>query len=681
MDLKRLDWALQRIQMVSEASKQGLLRDPKVLWNLSQAIRTSNPSKEWQRVAASLQVRKLFNPKPFPPPDSSVTGSIGIAIADNGQVIGVEPGEVHSILAGTTGSGKSTALRCVFSQSLAQGSPIWMFVKDGHDARSLLDIDRDILVVDFQGAVKFNPLNLCGMPREVHANVLSDIYCQAMRVYDGTKNYLMELLPSLYGSTKTPSMHDLFAAVKSQRHSAFSRAARYQESASNRLGGLLSGSLGKVFDCSVGHEESLLNMNCIFEIGTLASEHQIFLTNLLVTQLFYHRLRSQDGKWKLVGIDDANLLFDKSYEMRPDLGLPILHHLLTTVRKSKIGFWVASQTPSQVGNSILSQSSVKVLFNLGSGQDVEVMTRAFGNLTKEQIAQCYQLAPRQVVVKNTLRYPNPVLGTIPEIPEPRHFSDSEIAGNNSRILRTLPPPVPRVSKVEPSRPTTSERPTQAPSEKPKAADASPVSDALKSLLMVVYNSQYKSTLTEVYKAAGVSAGTGSRIAQRCVQHQFIKIIQLPFGKGSPKYPVMLDGGLKLLGVKERASLGRGALHEHTLCQHLIARHFSEFEPEIEMNRGGKFIDVAVERSSGLVCFEVAMTAVNERSNVDRDIDAANATHVIVACISEAVRQKVREFIPLLSQDKARKTKAVLISELLSSNPREFLQTLSQEVIT
>ena len=41
------------------------------------------------------------------------------------------------------------------------------------------------------------------------------------------------------------------------------------------------------------------------------------------------------GKNYFIGIDDANLIFDISFEKRPDLGLPIIHHLLTTVRKSR----------------------------------------------------------------------------------------------------------------------------------------------------------------------------------------------------------------------------------------------------------------------------------------------------------------------------------------------------------
>ena len=137
----------------------------------------------------------------------------------------------------------------------------------------------------------------------------------------------------------------------------------------------------------------------------------------------------------------------------------------------------------------------------------------------------------------------------------------------------------------------------------------------KRFLMALYNCQYLKTLTEVCKIAGFSACTGSRIAKECVKKNFIKIIQVPFGRGRPKYPVILPEGYKLLGVQENIFNGKGASYEHTLYQHLIKEHFSEYKPIIELNRNGKFIDVAVETNEFLFALEVAMTAIHEKENI------------------------------------------------------------------
>ncbi len=87
-------------------------------------------------------------------------------------------------------------------------------------------------------------------------------------------------------------MEDLYSYIKAMKHKPASRTGYFQESLLNRLGGLLSGNLGKIFDCSIGIEESLLRNNVIFEIDSLTREQQIFITNLLISNLFYYRINN-----------------------------------------------------------------------------------------------------------------------------------------------------------------------------------------------------------------------------------------------------------------------------------------------------------------------------------------------------------------------------------------------------
>jgi hypothetical protein len=114
-------------------------------------------------------------------------------------------------------------------------------------------------------------------------------------------------------------------------------------------------------------------------------------------------------------VDDANLIFDRSFEQRPDLGLPIIHHLLTTVRKNKINLFVCSQTPHQLGASIHSNAFAKIIFSLSNGHDLEFMFRSMGIKNEEQKAYCYKLAPREMVVKFSTRYQDPFTAIVPEV--------------------------------------------------------------------------------------------------------------------------------------------------------------------------------------------------------------------------------------------------------------------------
>jgi hypothetical protein len=79
--------------------------------------------------------------------------------------------------------------------------------------------------------------------------------------------------------------------VDGKPHPRYSRSSGYQDSVINRLGGMLKGPLGKVFDCSLGYEEFMLSHNAIFEIENLTRQQQIFIVNLLMTKLFRYKLK------------------------------------------------------------------------------------------------------------------------------------------------------------------------------------------------------------------------------------------------------------------------------------------------------------------------------------------------------------------------------------------------------
>jgi hypothetical protein len=147
----------------------------------------------------------------------------------------------------------------------------------------------------------------------------------------------------------------------------------------------------------------------------LTSEQQVFIVNYLLSYLFYHKLIHETGLRHFVGIDDANLIFDKSFEMRPDLGLPIIHHLLTTVRKNKINIFACTQTPHQLGASIHANSFGKFMAALDFGKDSEFMCQSMNIKDDEQKSYCFELKPRVWVAKFSARYQKPFILIVPEV--------------------------------------------------------------------------------------------------------------------------------------------------------------------------------------------------------------------------------------------------------------------------
>lgn len=388
-----------------------------------------NPEKATCLIEQAVAVSKMFT-SPFEKPDDSVDGLIKFALTENNIPIGLNPEECHCLICGQTGCGKSTLLKILFSQALLSNRLqntqctsmekiiSWLFVK-AQDMRSLLKVNKDIFVITFN-MIKLNPLEPPPNMKEVEwASIFADIWIQAFRLYEGSKGFLIECLNDLYNKYSSlgyyPSLFDLYYYVKALKFPAISRTARYQESVLNRLGGLIYGSLAPVFDCSKGHISNLINLNAIFEIIYLTAEQQVFMVNYLLSYLFNYKLIHETDLRHFIGIDDANLIFDISFEKRPDLGLPIIHHLLTTVRKNKINIFACTQTPHQLGASIHSNSFAKIMFSLSNGKDIELMQQSMGIKDLEQRAYCYKLKPLETIVKFSARYQEPFLARIPEI--------------------------------------------------------------------------------------------------------------------------------------------------------------------------------------------------------------------------------------------------------------------------
>ncbi len=60
----------------------------------------------------------VLNGKPFPLPDETADGPIRFAITETSRFIGLYPEECHVLIAGQTGTGKSTLLKIIFAQAL-----------------------------------------------------------------------------------------------------------------------------------------------------------------------------------------------------------------------------------------------------------------------------------------------------------------------------------------------------------------------------------------------------------------------------------------------------------------------------------------------------------------------------------------------------------------------------------
>lgn len=186
-------------------------------------------------------------------------------------------------------------------------------------------------------------------------------------------------------------------------------------------------------------------------------------------------------------------------------------------------------------------------------------------------------------------------------------------------------------------------------------------------LFIVYVNQYRKTKTELFELIGFSKDKGTRTAKRCEDKGFTKTIEIVKGKGVSKYPVLLEPTYSLFDFKEKKFYGKGAGYEHVAWQHIIAEHFNKYRPVIELNTNDKFIDVALHYEEKLVAVEVAMTAFNERINVEKDFNQAGVDFVIIGCKDKKVKEDVEQKLSNISKDMRNKTEVCLLSEILKED--------------
>lgn len=193
------------------------------------------------------------------------------------------------------------------------------------------------------------------------------------------------------------------------------------------------------------------------------------------------------------------------------------------------------------------------------------------------------------------------------------------------------------------------------------------------LLMAIDIYQYKFTLTQIAEVAGFLACKSTKLFKALEKSGFIKIIGIVKGKGVSKFPVLLESAYKMLNIEEKSFYGKGAGYEHIVWQHLVAEHFKGHKAEIELNKFGKFIDVAIEHDGKLIAIEVAMTSVHEKENIERNFNIAKADFVIIGCKDKKVFEEVVKIIAEVQDEMRNKTTACLLSEILRRDLENLVQ--------
>lgn len=261
-----------------------------------------------------------------------------------------------------------------------------------------------------------------GVKPTIWAHILGEIMSNCLDIRIAARSMFASVVLWLYEKRNSeatgvyPTFKDVLSVIKSMNYPAPSHLARYQETLRNRLEILIAVFGDHICSHLRVNWKKYLETDWAISIYGIPTDLQNLFISVAVAKVFLYRVHNNMRNNELVDLfvfDEAASMFKQWYEERE--GTYLLLDYLRQAREFGIGFLISTQTISSIANSVLSNTSTKMLVgSAGSGDDYNVFGSAVG-LTPEQIKHLKTLKnPGNACICDP-RYPNPFLLEVPRI--------------------------------------------------------------------------------------------------------------------------------------------------------------------------------------------------------------------------------------------------------------------------
>jgi len=268
---------------------------------------------------------------------------------------------------------------------------------------------------------RFNPLI---PPPGIHPRhwmaMLIDVIKHAFFVGHGVEYFLRKAIDQLYeqygvyrGSKTYPTFVELEKVIVKEYVKG--REMLWMSSAKRAVASLtFKGILREILNVQQnGTLPGLLKHNVVIEMDNLATLEKTFMVESLMLWL-YHYKKSQGKSDKLnhvTVVEEAHHVLSARKE-RAEGEETIIESTIRMIREFGEGIIVIDQEPSKLSASVIANTSTKVCFNLGNGDDVREMTGAM-NLRKEEQRFIDKLRIGEGLVKMKNRFNETILVRVP----------------------------------------------------------------------------------------------------------------------------------------------------------------------------------------------------------------------------------------------------------------------------
>lgn len=364
----------------------------------------------------------------------------------------------HTLITGTTGVGKTTAVMSLLAQVHQQGIPFLAIEPAKGEYRRLLglaDAKRSVIykVAGRTGldALRINPLVFPeGIELSDHIDRVCTVFNAAFPMYSAMPQVLEEAIFTAYeelgwdsisskcmgGVRRFPTLRrvaDLIPIVVKELGYSEEVSSNFIGALGTRLRSLCRGSLGMTLLCSAREETSnqeLFESSAVVDLSSMgSSEKRALLMGVLFMRMCEKRmaegLPAQASLRHLMVLEEAHVLLkrtstEQSQEGSNPRGLAVesFSNALAEMRAYGQGFIIADQSASAIDDAVLRNTNTKIVMRAPFEADRVALGGALA-LNEEQTQQLARLENQTAVIHQS-NWLEPVLCRIQkeEIPNP-----------------------------------------------------------------------------------------------------------------------------------------------------------------------------------------------------------------------------------------------------------------------
>lgn len=570
---------------------------------------------------------------------------------------------LNALVVGRTRSGKSNCNLIALDQLFKIADSFNVIIFDlKKEYRCLLPKHPNLKIITLRN-LRFNPLEVPEWedPKE-HINNIAEVFCKENFILSFGKNMFINKVEYLYnvrgifeGKKNFPTFRDLYNQVKTIK--SFGREADSRATLISRLQSYID--YPEVFCGRSFPFDTWLNNHLVIELENITNEMYATITNFIVSSIYHYyqekNLRGSQIRTLFV-VDEAGVLFNAMRDRDFQFGDSYINTLVRRGGEFGLGFWVTSQEPNTISQSIHSNSFLKFMFPLVEGNQLAAMAASMA-LTDEQSLFSFKLPTTGMCIVRYGLYPNPFLLEVPLFPEEKRVSDAFVEEKMKDFYKAITPkqePAAAEIKKEP-------QPKRKIPEDKIPEDKIPL-DALILLKHIAdhpfdnYTTHRNTCTLEKYKI--------ERQRDWLLEHHYISIVKIKTtkGKSAPSvYLVLEDKALNCLDVKQH--FGKGSFKHKLYCHFIKTKLEKEgWRAKIESNvsHSTKLIDVVAEKDSDIVGYEVTLHFENLLENIAKDFEVVN--HLII----------------VVEKNDLEKAGAEIKKYPSTLNPNEYLQVKSIE---